>query len=68
MGSCRGSNFQPINQAPTVETEFTQRAILRLALYLTVLYMIGRSKMNERLSDMSPNKMLDICVLPKKTF
>ena len=68
MGSCQGSNFQSTNQAPTVETEFTQRAIHRLALYLTVLYMIGRSKMNERLSDMSPNMMLDICVLPKKTF
>jgi hypothetical protein len=36
-------------------------------IYLTVLHMIGRSKMNERLADMTPRgMMLDVCVSPMK--
>jgi len=35
-------------------------------IYLTVLHMIGRSKMNKRLHDMTPNGVLsDVNVLPK---
>jgi hypothetical protein len=32
------------------------------AIYLAVLYMIGQSKMNERLPDMTPNRMLPMLV------
>ena len=48
LWSCQGSYFQ----------------LSDWSIYLTVLYMIGRSKMNERLPDMTPKGMLlDVCVI-----
>ena len=44
-----------------------QELLSDLSIYLTVLHMIGRSKMNQRLNDMTPNRMLlDVRVSPKK--
>jgi hypothetical protein len=36
------------------------------SIYLSVLHMIGQSKINERLHDMIPN--LNVTVLPEKIF
>jgi hypothetical protein len=37
------------------------------SIYLTALHMIGQSKMNERLHDMTPNEMLlDVSVSAQK--
>jgi hypothetical protein len=35
-----------------------QELLSDLSIYLTVLHMIGRSKMNQWLNDMTPNRML----------
>ena len=57
--------IQPISQESTkslgITTDYMPRAVVRL-----VLHMIGWSKMNERLPDMTPNRMLlGVSVLPQ---
>jgi hypothetical protein len=42
--------------------------IVDCSIYLTVLNMIGQSKMNERLLDMTPNRMLSILVYWKEKY
>jgi len=52
LGSCEGSYFQPTNQrwAYCVKPSTQQELLSDWLLHLTVLHMIGRSKMNERFS------------------
>jgi hypothetical protein len=72
MVSRRGSYFHifnwPISDKPTkyldIKTEYT---LSDWSIYLTILHMMGWSKMNERLHDITPNWMLlDVGVSPKK--
>jgi hypothetical protein len=71
-GLCQDSYFQPINNdEPTKYWCFKLSKRLELLsdwlIYLTILDMIGRSKMNERLPDMTSSEMLlDISVSPNK--
>jgi hypothetical protein len=53
MGSCQGSYFT-IDQSGIslqIKTKHKLRAVVQLVAVLTVLYIIGWTKMNERLSD-----------------
>ena len=60
--SRHGSVFQPINHEPTtylgIKAECIHQELSDWSTYITVLHMIGRSKMNERLHDMTPNGIL----------
>ena len=65
LGSCQGSNFQTNKKrwAYHLKQGTCQELLPDWSIYLPFLHMIGRSKMNECLPDMTPNRiLLDVSV------
>ena len=65
LGSCQGSYFQMNKKrwAYHLKQGTCQELLPDWSIYLPFLHMIGRSKMNECLPDMTPNRiLLDVSV------
>ena len=60
MGSHQGSYIKPSNQRCTYHLKpgYMTRAVFQLVHRFNVLNIIGQSKMNESLPDMTPCEML----------